>query len=91
MLCAALAAREVWTDSSADIIKNVRRNPDTLGKLHAAEKALKKQQEKSYVDMDKAAEEREAGACQATRSRSSLRRCFDHDALQTSWAHPSKN
>ena len=37
------------------------RNADTLGKLQAAEKAIKEQQESSYVDMAKSNEEKEAG------------------------------
>lgn len=37
------------------------RNADTLGKLQTAEKAMKEQQESSYVDMAKSNEEKEAG------------------------------
>ncbi|KDD75187.1 hypothetical protein H632_c819p0, partial [Helicosporidium sp. ATCC 50920] len=37
------------------------RNADTLAKLQAAEKALREQREQAYVDLERSAEEKEAG------------------------------
>ena len=39
----------------------MRRNADTLKLLHDTEKKLKQSQTEAYIDLDKAAEEREVG------------------------------